>query len=267
MAEARLVASLSDLRPEEVGAIQSLKARLGADNDAEYAATYQVHDWFRAVWSRSLDAEKAWEVLKYHREWIERYELKSITRAQIQENFNAGFSVKAGRDFEGRPLLWQRMQFMTPSTIPLPIGIKSTWLAIDAALADAESNRIGLCLVYDFTNVGLSNITLNIFDIRDGSLACGAGHPSHISRVLFLNPPFVFKLGYNAAKPLLPAAVTSLVTMININEDNQDSWFSDLCPKDQLPEYLGGTQTGDYFEWLSGRLEGSHLLYHDSNLF
>jgi len=256
MAKPGLATSFADLKPEEVNAIKTLQARVSAVSELG------IHDWLRVAWSRSLDVESACEVLKYHAEWIERYDLRSIPMNQIRENFKAGFSVKAGRDLKKRPLLWQRMQFMTPSTIPLAIGIKSTWLALDAALADIDSNRTGVCLVYDFTNVGMSNVSLNIFDIRDGSLACGAGHPSHITRVLFLNPPFVFKLGYGAAKPLLPSAVTNLVTMKNINADNRDSWYSDLCSKDQLPEYLGGSQTGEYFEWLSTRLEGSRVMYH-----
>lgn len=267
MAQAALVRSLGDLRPEEVSAIKELQERAENEVDMKIFSLFKIHDWLRAAWCRSLDAENACEVLKYHGEWIERYDLRSISSGEIRENFKAGFSVKAGRDFDGRPLLWQRMQFMTPSSIPLPVGIKSTWLALDAALADLESNRIGVCLVYDFTNVGLRNISLNVFDVRDGSLACGAGHPSHISRVLFLNPPFVFKLGYNAAKPLLPSSVTNLVTMINIKEDNMNSWYSDLCAQDQLPEYLGGCQTGDYFDWLTERLKGSHLMYHDAPEF
>ena len=259
MSQPSLVKSLSDLNPQEVKAITELQASLSQD---PCVTKYSIHDWLKLAWSRSLDPTKASEVLSNHHEWIDKFDLNAIPIDTVQDNFKAGFSVIAGRDFDGRPMLWQRMQYMTPATIPLNVGIKSTWLALDAALADLESNRVGLCLIYDFSNVGFSNISLNLLDVRDGSLACGAGHPSHVSRVLFLNPPFVFKLGYQAARPLLPTAVTSLVTMIDINDRNKDSWFENVCPKTQLPEYLGGEQGGDYFTWLSRRLEGSHLLYH-----
>jgi hypothetical protein len=210
--------------------------------------------------------KKASEVLTNHKFWIDKWNLNDIPIETIRENFKAGFSVVAGRDFDGRPMLWQRMQFMSPSQIPLAVGIKSTWLAMDAALADLESNRTGICLIYDFRNVGMNNISLNLFDVRDGSLSCGAGHPSHITRVIFLNPPMVFKLGFNAAKPLLPTAVTSLVSMINVNSHNQNSWYETLCPKTQLPEYLGGEQRGDYFSWLTRRLDGSRFLYHPTEI-
>lgn len=255
--------SLSELRPEEAKTITELQQSL---SDDPLTKRYSVHDWLRLAWSRSLDTQKASDVLKNHRDWINKWNLNDISTETIRENFKAGFSVVAGRDFDGRPMLWQRMQFMTPASIPLAVGIKSTWLALDAALADLESNRTGVCLIYDFTNVGLNNISLNLFDVRDGSLACGAGHPSHITRVMFLNPPMVFKLGFNAAKPLLPTSVSSLVTMVNINSDNENTWYESLCPKTQLPEYLGGEQRGDYFAWLSRRLSGSHFLYHTGDL-
>ena len=263
MSQPSIVQSLDVLRPEEARTVTELQSSFGQE---PLARRFSVHDWLRLAWSRSLDAQKASEVLGNHKDWIAKWDLNSIPIETVRENFKAGFSVIAGRDFDGRPMLWQRMQFMTPGNIPLSVGIKSTWLALDAALADMESNRSGLCLVYDFTDVGMSNISLNLFDVRDGSLACGAGHPSHITRVLFINPPFVFKLGFNAARPLLPTSVTSLVTMISISENNRDSWYENLCPKTQLPEYLGGEQKGDYFAWLSSRLQGSHFMYHPSEI-
>ena len=263
MSQPAIVKTLTELRPEEARAVTELQALCSQD---PVMKRYSVHDWLRLAWCRSLEVQKASEVLANHKDWIAKWKLNEISIATIRDNFKAGFSVIAGRDFDGRPMLWQRMQFMTPAQIPLAVGIKSTWLALDAALADLESNRTGVCLIYDFTNVGLNNISLNLFDVRDGSLACGAGHPSHITRVLFLNPPMVFKLGFNAAKPLLPTSVSSLVSMINISSANRDNWYETLCPKTQLPEYLGGEQSGDYFDWLAKRLEGSHFLYHPTEI-
>ena len=263
MSQPSLVKFVSELTPQEVKAVTEVQANLSQNPQLKKFGT---HDWTKLAWCRSLDSTKAGEVLHSHQEWIEKFKLNEIRLSTIRENFKAGFSVIAGRDYDGRPMLWQRMKYMTPATIPLNVGIKSTWLALDAALADLESNRVGLCLIYDFSDVGLSNISLNLFDVRDGSLACGAGHPSHVSRVIFINAPFVFKLGYNAARPLLPTAITSIVTMISIDEENVDSWYEGLCPKTQLPEYLGGEQGGDYFKWLSTRLDGSNLLYHPGNI-
>lgn len=257
MATPSLIKSLNDVSPEEVKAISDLQASLSQDGNL--LRKFGSHDWLKLAWSRSLDPVKAVGVLQNHKEYIDKWNLNQIPIEQVRDNFKAGFSVLAGRDFDGRPMLWQRMQFMTPATIPLDVGIKSTWLALDAALADLESNRVGVCLIYDFADVGVRNVTLNLLDVKDGSLACGAGHPSHITRVIFLNPPFLFRMAFNAARPLLPSSVTSVVQMI---DGTIEDWYRDLCPRNQLPEYLGGEQSGDYFSWLATRLEGSHLLYH-----
>jgi hypothetical protein len=257
MATPSLVKGVTDLSVEESRSISELQAHLSQDESV--VRRFNTHDWLKLAWCRSLDSGKAVEVLKTHRDYINKWNLNEIPLHTVRENFKAGFSVIAGRDFDGRPMLWQRMQFMTPATIPLDVGIKSTWLALDAALSDLDSNRVGVCLIYDFANVGMRNVSLNLLDVRDGSLACGAGHPSHITRVIFLNAPFMFRMAFNAAKPLLPTSVSSVVQMINASTDG---WFQDLCPKSELPEYLGGQQTGDYFSWLSTRLDGTNLLYH-----
>ncbi len=257
MAVPSIVKSLSELSLEEARTISDLQASLSQDDST--VRKFGTHDWLKLAWCRSLDPNKAVDVLSSHKEYIHKWNLNEIPIDQVRENFKAGFSVLAGRDFDGRPMLWQRMQFMTPATIPLDVGIKSTWLALDAALADLDSNRVGVCLIYDFADVGVRNMTLNLLDVRDGSLACGAGHPSHITKVIFLNPPFVFRMAFNAARPLLPLSVSSVVQMMDAGEED---WYRNLCPRTQLPEYLGGEQTGDYFSWLATRLEGSNLLYH-----
>ena len=262
MSQPALVESVNELNSPEVKAINELQqAGASLSNISPVVHKFVLHDWLKLAWARSLDPSKCEELLKYHQDFIERFKLHEIPIHRVRDNFKAGFSVLAGRDFDGRPMLWQRMQLMNPSTIPLDVGIKSTWLALDAALADVESNRVGVCLIYDFSDVGMKNISLNLFDVKDGSLACGAGHPSHISRVIFLNTPFVFRMGFNAARPLLPTAVTSVIQMVDTNA-NDGNWYHNLCPRTQLPEYLGGEQKGDYFAWLSRRLEGANLLYH-----
>ena len=167
------------------------------------------------------------------------------------------------------------MCFMTPGKIPLDVGIKSTWLALDAGLSDEASNRLGVVLVYDFSNIGFSNITLKITDIKNGALACGAAHPSHISRVVFLNAPGIFKLAFNAAKPFLPQAVVAVVEFLN---GDDEEWYKRLCKWDQLPRYLRSPRdkveyeepsvqdTQEYLSWLFKQLEPHKLLYEETSL-
>ena len=227
-------------------------------------------DLLKLGWSRGLDVTQALEVYKMFNTYISDFKIKEISMNKVRDNFAAGFSVLAGKDLQGRTMLWQRMCFMTPATIPLEVGIKSTWLALDAGLSDEVSNRLGVALVYDFTNIGFSNITLNVLDIKHGALACGAAHPSHISRVVFINAPSIFRLAYVAVKPLLPTAVVEVVEFISTGDG---AWFSKLCTQDQLPRYLkcprldgeferaSQEDTNEYLSWLFEQLKVHHLIY------
>ena len=253
-----IISSSDELSGAELKMIEEIRAHIPAASPVSH---WQLHDWFKLAWSRQLDPVAAVGVLGRHIECIAKFKLSDITMDTVKENFRAGFSVLAGRDISGRPILWQRMKYMTPASIPLNVGIKSTWLAIDAALADAASNRLGACLVYDFSSIGLANVTLNLIDVRDGCLACGISHPSHISRVVFLDAPMFFRLAFAAVAPLLPSSVTTVVEFADSSKG-----FDSICKHSDLPRYLREdrdlpTDVDDYMSWLISRLRGQHLLY------
>ena len=234
-------------------------------------------DWLKLAWSRGLDVDASLGVLATFVRFINDFRIRDIPMSRVRANFSAGFSVLAGTDLQGRVMLWQRMCFMKPSTIPLDVGIKSTWLALDAGLSDEASNRLGVALVYDFSSIGFSNITLRVTDIKNGALACGAAHPSHISRVVFLNAPAIFRIAYSAVKALLPQGVVNIVEFVNSETGRGgDRWFSRLCTEDQLPRYLRDGEAANvdydmpsdydthiYLTWLFGRLQSHKLLYDE----
>ena len=266
------ICSMSDMSGAEISAVEELRA---IHKNQEVTVNYALHDWFKLAWSRDLKAGSCLEALDNHLYFIRKFSIDAISIADIIRNFSAGFSVIAGRDLTGRPMLWQRMRYMVPGSISLPVGIKSTWMALDAALADASSNRSGICLVYDFFGIGLNNISLNLFDIKNGAIACGAGHPSHISRVVFLNAPMIFRMGYRTAQPFLPHAVTSVVEFLDVDTSGKVgfSWAKYLCEPSQLPRYIlendfeGLVRQSDvdhYVTWLLRRLHGQRLLYEVS---
>jgi hypothetical protein len=265
--------SLLQLTEQEKRTIAELKRKIGVKHPEINTRSWQDLDWLKLAWSRQLDANKAEGVFEKFHEFIGEFGIKDISINKVRANFSAGFSVLAGKDLQGRSMLWQRMCYMTPGKIPLDVGIKSTWLALDAGLSDAASNRLGVALVYDFSHIGFSNITLNISDIKNGVLACGAAHPSHISRVVFLNAPFIFSVAFNAAKPFLPDAVVSVVEFLG----GEEEWYRRLCTRDQLPRYLRTPRdneyeipcdqdTQEYLSWLFKELEPHRLLYEETSL-
>ncbi|KAF4699191.1 hypothetical protein FOZ62_019206, partial [Perkinsus olseni] len=120
--------------------VRELRERL---KNLEFTRRYVTHDWLKLAWARNLDVNKAEALAWRHEDLLKKLPIREIPESEIQRNFSAGFSVKAGRDLDGRPMGWVRMRFMAPSAIPILCGIKSTWMALDAALADPASVRLG----------------------------------------------------------------------------------------------------------------------------
>ena len=148
--------------------------------------------------------EKAKDLLHTHLDSIWRNDILKAEESLVKSNYDRGFSAVCGRDIDGRPLVWVRFKYIFPGKIPLGVGVKSTWLALDAALQDMESIRVGCRLVYDFSGIGLANLAaFKLHEIKEGCLAVACSHPSVISSVLFLDAPHLFRIGWGTVEGVL----------------------------------------------------------------
>jgi len=199
-------------------------------------------DWLRLAWCKNLDVEMAIETVRSQLKYTSQCNLHDIELTTVRDHIRASqLPVLAGTDLKGCPILWQRMQYLDPND-ELFVGVKSAWLAADAALSDMVSIRKGLCLVYDFTGAGLQNVSAKLLDMTNGPLAASAAHPGHIARILFVNMPWMLGMAYSMVKVGLPKDVQNTVEMVYTNGEE---WYKDICAKSELPEFLGGGGRGD----------------------
>ena len=235
-------------------AIATLKKSLV---DPRYASFTEL-DWLRLAWSRKLDSDAAIATADAQAEFTAKFKLESISMETIQKHITMSkLPVLSGSDLQGRPILWQRMKFLNPKE-PVFVGLKASWLAFDAALSDETSIRNGICLVYDFTGAGLQNVSMELLDMTNGPFAASTAHPSHVARILFVNMPWVLGMAYGVIQSSLSKEMAESVEMIYT--DTPD-WYATICAKTELPEFLGGTPRGDYFEWMNTKLRYSHGIY------
>jgi len=243
-----------ELSLEELGCIKCLKERI---LDVEWT----LCQWLRLAYAGCLDPETAYNKWLRHKNKVEYLKLDKVTKEAVQKNYDAGFSVVAGRDRLGRPLVWLRFKYIVPSVIPLDAGIVSTWAALDASLQDVESIRGGVTLVYDFADVQLKNVmTMKPFDFKEGIDCVALSHTSTITCVLFLNAPHFFRYCWNLALPIVPKALKEVVRFID-SDESDECWYNEYLSESQLPEYLGGPPRQNYFDWLCMRLEREHVYY------
>ncbi|EER17052.1 hypothetical protein Pmar_PMAR020814, partial [Perkinsus marinus ATCC 50983] len=92
-----------ELTQDELLCIRELRERL---KNLDLTSRYVTHDWLKLAWSRNLDIDKAEALARRHEDLLRKLPIREIPESDIQRNFSAGFSVKAGRDLDGRPMGW-----------------------------------------------------------------------------------------------------------------------------------------------------------------
>ena len=219
------------------------------------------------AWSRSLDVAAAIDLWHRHVAATRHLRIQDVSDEAVRKAYDAGFCVRSGFDVDGRPMIWVRMALSVPSTMTASLVVKNTWMAQDATLAGGiECSRKGICFVYDLKGVGLKNVTFDPLSLR-AAIWGALCHPSHISRVWFLDAPKIFLLTWQAFKHFVPKDIRSLVRFANTGRRDSPLCFSEICPSSQLPAYLGGMRFSQPFcNWMFAQLQGHKFAYRSPQL-
>lgn len=227
----------------------------------------------QVVWARGLDAPAACRLWQAHIHATGTIGVDKVDDANVRAAYlTQKFCVPAGRDVDGRAMIWVRMGLVDPASLTPPLTVRNTWLAQDAVLSQgADVNRKGICFVYDLSGVGASQVNRAMASgwwnpkwVRH-ALMGGPSHPSHISRVWLLDAPPVFVKIWDMTHHFLPAYIREVVRFHRTDATNdRAASLAAICPNDQLPVYLGGDVSrfgGSFAEWMFRRLEGQPLIY------
>ncbi|CAD7971007.1 unnamed protein product [Amoebophrya sp. A120] len=216
----------------------------------------------RFLYSSKMNPAEAKKLLDVHVKMIQKMNLKAVSDEDVRKNYSRGFCVLSGRDFEGRPMIWIKYKFINPNEIKIPVGIKSTWLSIDAALQDVPSMAKGVRLVYDFNGLRLQNVaSARPWEFKDAISAVAFCHPSVIASVVFLDAPPLLRHAWQIAQAMVPKKLKRVVQFVTTH--NVPDWYAEFCEVSQLPRYLGGQQVpnADFHSYLLHRVKNDSLLY------
>ena len=255
--------SLFELNREEKSAVEDLRRMLIDRGYGNFNLT--LLDLVKAIHRCNLNVENAYAVLVRYQSSIKNHNILQCSDSDVKKNYDAGFCERAGRDVQGRPMIWLRFKFVVPGEIPLDVGIKSTWMSLDASLMDLHSNRVGAMLVYDFADIASKNVfTLQIPTLIGGAFAVGMAHPSNIAKIVFLDAPLLFKGAWNTAYYVVPQRLRDLIVFMDSDRYGKASktpWHDGFCERSALPQYFGGDHSGSFYEWMCMRLEKCDLPY------
>ncbi|CAD7971151.1 unnamed protein product [Amoebophrya sp. A25] len=216
----------------------------------------------RFLYSSKMSPVEAKRLLDSHIRMIQKMKLRDVSDEDVRRNYARGFCCLAGRDLEGRPMIWIKFRFINPSEIKIPIGIKSTWLSIDAALQDLPSIQKGVRLVYDFNNLRLNNVaSARPWEFKDAISAVAFSHPSVIASVVFLDAPPLLRHCWQLGQAIVPKKLKRVVSFVETHGDQR--WYEAFCDSSQLPRYLGGKDVpnADFHSYLVHRVKNDSILY------
>jgi len=263
LAEAHRVTDTGDLTDDEAKCVNEIKSILKAKGLWEQT-DWTLHRLLQVAWCRQLQAAAGVKVYENCVSQSQKLGLRTIPEPNVKSAYRAGFCAFAGRDRNGRQLVWVRMRYCRVREIGVKLAVKNTWMCLDAAVQDPDTVRNGLTFVYDFNGLGPANITANVFDIKTTLVAVGLSHPSQIREVVFLNCPSLFYSAWRVGSKALPGALANLITFWPVSTKTP-GWHDKLCLQDDLPGYLGGAtvdaSADSYYDWLCGRLRNWDLPY------
>jgi len=248
-----------------------------------------------------FDPKAAKDLIVAHLDMVTQMKIDEVAPKDVEENYQSRqFCVLAGRDRKGCPLIWIRFSRIVPTEIKIPVGVKSTWLSLDAGLQDCVSIRRGVRLVYDMSGLGLKNLVANpllMLSFKDAVVAVASRHPSRIAGVLFVDAPWAFKRLWGVATKGISGQGEDSVLVpgwlaerVHFCEDHAEL-VRDWVPASQLPGYLGtlremwrkkekeaaeavglgedpewekfdpNTYKDNFYQWLVDRISGDTILY------
>mmetsp|Transcript_23869 Transcript_23869/g.60279 ORF Transcript_23869/g.60279 Transcript_23869/m.60279 type:complete len:702 (-) Transcript_23869:118-2223(-) len=216
----------------------------------------------RFLYSSRMVPAEAKRLLDSHLRMIQKMKLRDVTDDDVRKNYSRGFCVLAGRDLDGRPMIWIKYKFINPSEIRIPVGVKSTWLSIDAALQDLPSMARGVRLVYDFNGLRLQNVaSARPWEFKDAISAVAFCHPSVISSVIFLDAPPLLRHCWQLGQAIVPKKLKRVVDFVSTH--GVPDWYASFCDPTQLPRYLGGSYVpnADFHSYLLHRVRNDSILY------
>ena len=215
-------------------------------DEKEYQKYLSDDDYFKHYIRRKkgdLEASVTFliEILK----WRKRLSISDLTeRSFPKEFYDFGGIHVYGSDIDGNVICHIRLRLF--SKIPEILDILKKFVIFQMMKADEEGFRksmqtgqdIGWILLFDCTGAGVSNADLEMSNFVNSTLK--NYFPYGQKYVLNHNLPWLLNAIKSVIFTMLPANVKKRIRF------STDKTIQELIPRDQLPEYMGGTSSVPY---------------------
>ena len=199
---------------------------------------------------RKYDPVRAAKLFPDFLDLMQEFDVEHMSPELARDLKTCKIRILGTKDSRGRLLINIRLRLHNPKECPAKQMARLISFVLFRALKDVDVQRHGVCILQDFTGIGLKNLDPSVFKYVTGSVLPRI--PIRVYRVVIFNPPFIF------GKIVLPIIFSFLSSKLKsrlkvVNSDNVTKIHS-IYPPEMLSQHYQGTVAFDEEEWVDGIL-------------
>jgi len=205
----------------------------------------------RYLRARDYHIDKSYKMIIDTIEWRRQFKPETVKFSQVEPIARSGCVYVNGKDKMGRPLIYARPYRDELATGPVDTITKFKhlvyWVEKGFSLMDKTKGVEGFTLITDYKNFGRKHMDTktNMEVLHYLNNHC----PERMGKTFFLDPPFLFWVGWKIISPFLSQATLNKVNFIKSTTKGDQRVFPDMLEhidEDVLEHEFGGKNTYQY---------------------
>jgi len=232
---------------QQIEILDTFKARVAAYEmeDPEKQVFLDDMCLLRYLRARDYNMDKAYKMITDSIEWRKVHKPQTITLTEVEPVARCGCVYIHGKDKKGRPIIYARpyREDGLKVAVDTPLKFKHLiyWVETGFTMMDKSKGVETFTLITDYKNFGRRHM-----DMKTNMEVLGYlnNHcPERMGKTFFLDPPFLFWVGWKVISPFLSQATLNKVGFIKSSSKGDRRSFPEIfkvIDEDVLEAEYGG---------------------------
>jgi len=241
------------LTEEQLVTLDKFKEQVSNYEMSEKEKEYFLDDMclLRYLRARDYNIDKAYKMIIDSVTWRRTFKPETIKFSEVEPIARTGCVYVSGKDKMGRPLIYARPYRDDLATGPVDTPTKFKhlvyWVEKGFTEMDKSKGVEGFTLITDYKNFGRRHMDTktNMEVLHYLNNQC----PERMGKTFFLDPPFLFWVGWKIISPFLSQATMNKVNFIKSTTVNGKRTFPDMLKyidEEVLEAEFGGKNNYQY---------------------
>jgi len=244
---------------EQLLILDEFKEMVGKVEMTEKEKEYFLDDMclLRYLRAREYNTDKAYKMITDSIEWRRTFKPETIKLSEVEPMARTGCVYVNGKDKAGRPIIYARPY--KDDLVKEPVDTKTKfkhlvyWVETGFKMMDKSKGVEGFTLVTDYKNFARRHMDTktNMEVLHYLNNQC----PERMGKTFFLDPPFLFWVGWKIISPFLSQSTLNKVNFIKSTTKGDQRIFPDMLKyidENELEYEFGGRNKYryDYDEYI-----------------